>query len=1159
MKQIHQIQNHESHRNHENHENHENPIDNSLANNKNTKNNRSQSDSTPLKNKRNFQDSSDYSQNNSIKKIDSISNREIIPPRNKKLNDLNQKNTQYSDYWCSPSIESLLKLPLHKLSSIKGFIIGRKNFGQINFDSSVDFVSFKLFHNIVKFNSKTVEVYSDESIKPAIGCGLNVPATITLENLYPASFEEKLNNNKTSKEKIEFDDSNEIRKFILTLKRQKEMEYVNYIPTSGSWTFKVNHFSIWGLISEDPSDEDEPKTDLEDNIPQKSPLPEIINHLESKSNLETKKVADLKILEKTVLPKERQAQKVQKAQKASKKHSNDWYTQATQFDVSNYTASNFDDEKNNHVTQGEKITKNINRNETYLFEGEFPVKKIKIDNDASNISFVPGGWSFSNDIVPTEKSLNEKINIIEEPEKKQNKTKTDYKILQDVEQQVEPSLKDIIKQTGLKLVHVISSDTEEPYGNLLDIDMEEDIDITKGVREKQYESLGVDDRDLELLTIEPDFAVSDNWEVQLQLSAASNSAFSEGAEEVVEKMLPKLPFSEKYSSIKLDNLLFEDFDDYLNKQNKIFNSLRINNRKNFVKWSPNGNLIMNDSIFEQKSGCKIYSFSKKFEDANKTIKGSVYEKIFKEHFAISDIATRKSNDYPVCKPKDINKTLSFELLSSCFKKDINSKFLNNESGFWELASILFEDNQKVFTSLSKWIEKEVTLEIDEKLSYEKDESAKIFLLLCKHDIKGAISLAIETKHFNLATLITLLGSGEESVFFGAKSQLEFWIKTSAINYIPISVLKVYGLLTGEPLTNEYESYFNLVENLSWKVCLGLELWYGEIKLKAHEIVYNFILNESKTVEFSKFSEDHYLNIIKLYGKLNNNYNSNDIGQIISDFKGINEFDVRIQWYIYKILNGLSKFDKVSQEKVDEIEDKLTIGFADELETMKMYSESIFILSNLNEDKICKKSIDRLVMNKIEQITHRIDIKILETLIHGLKLPQELISKAIALNYRYYGDYWKEVMTLISANSFDEAHKRIIENIAPNSIICKGNLILKLNNLIESFPINEVQIKNWSNGLQVYKDYISLLKLAEKEKEIEDNKNNNDAEIDLFKKQRASILMKLLKSIDLLEKKNFKIKAASLIMKKDVKRFIKHDILKNKYLQDIKIEEIVFSR
>ena len=42
-----------------------------------------------------------------------------------------------------------------------------------------------------------------------------------------------------------------------------------------------------------------------------------------------------------------------------------------------------------------------------------------------------------------------------------------------------------------------------------------------------------------------------------------------------------------------------------------------------------------------------------------------------------------------------------------------------------------------------------------------------------------------------------------------------------------------------------------------------------------------------------------------------------------------------------------------------------------------------------------------------------------------------------------------------------------------------------------------------------------------------------------------------------EKKNFEIKAASLIMKKDVERFIKHDILKNKYLRDIAADEIMF--
>ncbi|CAK7890949.1 nucleoporin Nup145p [[Candida] anglica] len=148
-------------------------------------------------------------------------------------------------YWCSPSIKELSGYSIDQLSEVDNFIIGKVGFGQISYGYPVDLsgvsVSCKdngttlnkeLFGNLVQFKKGCVLVYHGDANKPPIGFGLNVPATITMENMFPKSSETSI-------------------EFIKRLQMQKGMDFVTYDPITGYWVFKVMHFSIWGLIDDD--------------------------------------------------------------------------------------------------------------------------------------------------------------------------------------------------------------------------------------------------------------------------------------------------------------------------------------------------------------------------------------------------------------------------------------------------------------------------------------------------------------------------------------------------------------------------------------------------------------------------------------------------------------------------------------------------------------------------------------------------------------------------------------------------------------------------------------------------------------------------------------------------------------------------------------------
>ncbi|QLL30346.1 hypothetical protein HG536_0A01630 [Torulaspora globosa] len=173
------------------------------------------------------------------------------------LSDSSPPAVDNSGYWCSPSPEQLANLSEEQLTAVPNFLIGRKGYGSITFQYDVDLSAFakhietELFGKVVIFNAnKTVEVYADESKKPPIGCGLNVPAIVTLNNVYPVD-------KKSKKELRDEANSNEVQVLVRRLRNLRNMDFISYNPFGGVWTFKVNHFSIWGLTNEEDAEIDE--------------------------------------------------------------------------------------------------------------------------------------------------------------------------------------------------------------------------------------------------------------------------------------------------------------------------------------------------------------------------------------------------------------------------------------------------------------------------------------------------------------------------------------------------------------------------------------------------------------------------------------------------------------------------------------------------------------------------------------------------------------------------------------------------------------------------------------------------------------------------------------------------------------------------------------
>ena len=122
----------------------------------------------------------------------------------------------------------------------------------------------------------------------------------------------------------------------------------------------------------------------------------------------------------------------------------------------------------------------------------------------------------------------------------------------------------------------------------------------------------------------------------------------------------------------------------------------------------------------------------------------------------------------------------------------------------------------------------------------------------------------------------------------------------------------------------------------------------------------------------------------------------------------------------------------------------------------------------------------------------------------LKIPRQWIYEAKALRARHAGDHLLEAEYLISADAHAEAHRTILQQVAPVAIISGNRDNLK--KILAKFDPS-TQPEGWGLGGQVYLDFIRL-------KELE------NASSEKSKVERRDIARRLLGTLKNMERKGF---------------------------------------
>jgi nuclear pore complex protein Nup98-Nup96 len=193
------------------------PATNNNYNNKNNNNNNNDDDNDDdnetKKNSMNF--------NNNIKPS--------LPSKNPPTNKNNKLST-------NPPLPDLQEMTDEQLSSVNGFEVIHSEHGSIKWIDAVDLRGLEL-DKIVYIGDGSIFVYHDDELPPGIqleslpktGNGLNKRAMLTMNNIFPESDEDDLQ---------EYE--NELKKYNENL----GFKFKSYEPRTGQWMFLVPHFNM---------------------------------------------------------------------------------------------------------------------------------------------------------------------------------------------------------------------------------------------------------------------------------------------------------------------------------------------------------------------------------------------------------------------------------------------------------------------------------------------------------------------------------------------------------------------------------------------------------------------------------------------------------------------------------------------------------------------------------------------------------------------------------------------------------------------------------------------------------------------------------------------------------------------------------------------------
>ncbi|XP_016073611.1 PREDICTED: nuclear pore complex protein Nup98-Nup96 isoform X2 [Miniopterus natalensis] len=405
-------------------------------------------------------------------------------------------------------------------------------------------------------------------------------------------------------------------------------------------------------------------------------------------------------------------------------------------------------------------------------------------------------------------------------------------------------------------------------------------------------------------------------------------------------------------------------------------------------------------------------------------------------------------------------------------------------------------------AFSRWLSHTAAPQIEEEVSLTRKDNPveAVFSYLTGKRISEACSLAQQSGDHRLALLLSQL-VGSQSVRELLTMQLVDWHQLQADCFIQDERLRIFALLAGKPVWQLSEQkQINVCSQLDWKRSLAVHLWYLlpptasiSMALSMYEEAFQNTSESDRYacsplpsyLEGSGYMEkeqdsrrplqDVCFHLLKLYSDRHYDLNQLLEPQSIT----ADPLDYCLSWHLWEMLRALN-YTHLSEQ----CEGVLQASYAGQLESEGLWEWAIFVLLHIDNSSMRERAVRELLTRHC-QLSETPESWAKETfLTQKLCVPAEWIHEAKAVRAHMESDRHSEALYLFKAGHWNHCHKLIIRHLASDAIINENYDYLK--GFLEDLapPERSSLIQDWETAGLVYLDYIRVLEMVHQIQQVE---------------------------------------------------------------------------
>ncbi|KAM5223301.1 nuclear pore complex protein Nup98-Nup96 isoform 6-T10 [Hipposideros larvatus] len=962
-------------------------------------------------------------------------------------------------YYTIPSMDDLAKITNEKGECIvSDFTIGRKGYGSIYFEGEVNLTNLNL-DDIVHIRRKEVIVYLDDNKKPPVGEGLNRKAEVTLDGVWPTD--------KTSRCLIKSPDRLADINYegrLEAVSRKQGAQFKEYRPETGSWVFKVSHFSKYGLQDSDEEEEERPSKTSTKKL-KTAPLPPA-----GQASL-----FQMALNGKPAPPPQSQSPEVEQLGRVVELDSD--MVDITQEPILDSMLEESVPEDQEPVSASTHIASSLGINPHVL-----QIMKASLLADEEDVDMVLD-QRFSR--LPSKVDTSQEICSPRLPISAAHSSKSrslvggllQSKFTSGAFYSPSASVQECRTPRASSLMNIPSTSSWPVPPPLTSV-----FTVPSPTPEVQLKTVGTR-RQPGLVPLEksitygkgkllmdmalfmgrsfrvgwgPNWILANSGE---QLSAShelENHQITDSVEygflpnPVAVKSLTESPFKVHLEKLSLrQKKLDEDLQLYqIPLELKLKHStVHVDELCPLIVPNP-GVAVIHD-----------------YADWVKEVSGDLLEAQIVKHWSLT---------WTLC-----------EALWGHLK-ELDSQ-LDEPSEYIQIL-----ERRRAF---SRWLSHTAAPQIEEEVSLTRKDNPveAVFSYLTGKRISEACSLAQQSGDHRLALLLSQL-VGSQSVRELLTMQLVDWHQLQADCFIQDERLRIFALLAGKPVWQLSEQkQINVCSQLDWKRSLAVHLWYllpptASISraLSMYEEAFqntsegdryacsplpSYLEGSGCVVEEEQDSQrplqDVCFHLLKLYS--DRHY---DLNQLLEP-RSVTEdpLDYRLSWHLWEVLRALN-YTHLSEQ----CEGVLQASYAGQLESEGLWEWAIFVLLHIDNSSMREKAVRELLTRHC-QLLETPESWAKETfLTQKLCVPAEWIHEAKAVRAHMESDKHLEALYLFKAGHWNRCHKLVIRHLASDAIINENYDYLK--GFLEDLapPERSGLIQDWETSGLVYLDYIQVFEM-----------------------------------------------------------------------------------